>query len=459
MRTSTRGLPNSAREKLLQMGLGNVARVLDGLMMVGVKAGDQLSATAVHLRLGALGIGRNTIFNVLKTTLDCGQAIFIPAESPPPLLHLTPATAAKRCAELTKQCLFGTPTKPGKKRGRPSRTFIMPAVSDLCRWLGVKNSGGDALPPEALKHPADYRAALHGALFERAPGQYPRRWLSRRLGVCDETCRRYERRLGVQVRPMYRERIVTWIGLDAVVPDEVTPGMFLETSCGRRFPALQAIARRLLAQGYQVRCRSRDVNDYRFADVSAQQCSGPKHSAVKASSAADDPWRANVIAQQAAEAFDVGSQAAAASQTDRNAPPLPAPQSSAASEVAKSERRTSRPGPVDNAEARQRCATLLYDTLRRLNAAQSVTRKQARAWVKAYGIRMIERGLKVLEQRSGIRNPAGFLQTWLRSQKAGSRPPSTPRCLPPQRTLDDYETSYQQWMAAMESSPYAEFYE
>ncbi|MBC7871582.1 MAG: bifunctional DNA primase/polymerase, partial [Chitinophagaceae bacterium] len=132
-------LPNAVREKLLQLKLDNVARVLDGLLMVGYRAGQTFTASQAYQALGQLGIGRNTVYTALKAVVAAGRSLIGQAAPPSPPHPLFPdANAAMRCADVTKLMRFGRDAKPGKIAGRPEHHHLMPSTEMLCEALDVK---------------------------------------------------------------------------------------------------------------------------------------------------------------------------------------------------------------------------------------------------------------------------------------------------------------------------------
>ncbi|NJL55694.1 hypothetical protein HC928_11185 [bacterium] len=222
--------------------------------MQGYSAGQVFTASEVYQAVGGWGIGRNTIYAVLGLCLpddDPGLAACPtahPAAHPSPPDPLNPADAAIRCADKTKKMLFGRVTKPGKTPGRPEHQFVMPSIKAVCALLKVRPGTSDPLQPADLASNTVYRQALHTALIRRRPGQYSRSWQGARLGISAESCRRYERRMGIVVQPVYLVYPLNWTVLESIVPDEPLAGTFLEDAAGKRYPPLLPIARKLLAR-------------------------------------------------------------------------------------------------------------------------------------------------------------------------------------------------------------------
>ncbi|RMG77962.1 MAG: hypothetical protein D6711_00390 [Chloroflexi bacterium] len=387
-------LPNAVREILLQMRLDNVARVLDGLMMAGFEPGQQFTVKTAYQALQLFGIGRNTLIDVLKS---------YPSPQPP---H--PANAATRYADETKKCFFGRVANSVKTPGRPAQIYIMPSIGDLCDLLDVQPKGCDPLSPADLQSPAAYRAALHAALIRRAPGKYSRRWQARRLGISKDTCRRYERQKKIATIPTFQDTQVRFFNVHQVIPDEASPGQFIQDEAGKRYPAQVRLAQKLLKKGKRLIFRRQDVNYYfvpdavdlsKILEVTNAQLTQLNLPGFDADSpieiAAYLPGIEIVIVEP-------HSQTASVSVTNTE------PRSN--SQVAKHALKMTK----QRASADDDLAEVVYQTLRRLNPTHAMTRKRAKALVRQFPPDRIRRGLSVIQRRSNIYNPAGFLQTWLK---------------------------------------------
>lgn len=379
-------LPNAVREALLQRQKGCLARVLDALLMVGVRVGEWMSASRVMQLLQGVGIGRNTIYQALQVA-----DVFTP--QPP---H---ADADTQAENHTKQCLFGSGTNRGQnQRGRPSAYFQMPSLERLCLWLGVQNRGGDQLTVADVRTATAYRRALYQAHIKRAPGAYTRHWQSQRLGVSPRTCRRYDRQCGIKVYPRYHETPIIWDNIDSALSDEPLMGRFLMDQTGRRYPEDRMLAKRLLALGRRLSLMVQGANYYQVEApalaVQSAESAPPIQIGVPINPIV--PRIKNVI---------VG---------------IPMPATSAHLKAPKpTKHRADQPLWTHTpTRLNQAVVDRLYHTLRDLDPDQSITKKTARAWTKTYGERAIKRALDVLNQRQKIvRNPAGFLKNLLRTNR------------------------------------------
>ncbi len=236
------GLPNSLREGLLAAGEVAALRVLEGLALAGVRAGRLISERGLCELSGAFGIGRRSVQRALRTRVARGRQVFSSPWNPPDRT----AGAAVAQARQQKKC-FSVCGAERVKKGRPAQLYRVPTLSGLLKLLKLKDGGSDPLLARDLRSPRAYRCALHRALIERRPGRYSRRWLGERLGVSIWTSRRYDRRAGLYVQARYQTQLLDEHTL-AQLPQRraATDGRFLVSEDGRRWPALQGLARRLL---------------------------------------------------------------------------------------------------------------------------------------------------------------------------------------------------------------------
>ncbi|MEQ8677175.1 MAG: bifunctional DNA primase/polymerase [Aggregatilineales bacterium] len=435
---ATKQLPNSVREGLLGRKLDNVARVLDGLLMAGIEAGTQITASVAYAILKAYGIGRNTIYNVLKMDVA-------PSPQPPPDY----ANADTSKTERTKQCLFGRVAKSGKSMGRTEQCFVMPAIEVLCKLLDVDRTFSDKLQPDDLASPAKYREALHTALIKRAPGQYPRRWQAARLGISKDSCRRYERRAGICVQPTFVDWLLGWHNVDQIIPDEAPIGQFIQDEQGKRYPPILDVARWLLAKGRQLIYRQQDANHYSVSDVASD-------ASVQLLPVASE--NRNVTTGDIVASGDISGLPVT---FDKTLPVVSQPiqnfdhQATLVSQKSDNQSHRQKSNvPVEisvlmNAE-KPNCAERLYCQLSRLNPQRALTRKRANELVAEYGEMLVERGMRIIKSRRDLQNPSGFLIRWLQSRVADQH-----------KTVDvsvaDAEAQHAEWLKRLQESPYASY--
>ena len=285
-------LLNSMREWLLTHAHVAAARVLDGLLMAGVQAGAVFTERQACLLLQQYRIGRRSILTALKTLLPDGKPLFEKVAEP---LHTSPTSANAAISLETgiKKCDLVRGANRVKTSGRPSTYYRLPDSESLARRIGLTTSPADALSADDLASPKTYRRALHRELIKRRPGSYSRGWLAERLGVSKWTSRRYEAGLNIVVHPMYIEQPLRWTNVESIVPrtiEDVSPGTFLETQDGKRYPPLRAIAMRLLDTGHKVVHKTRTVNHYTYGNSEAVGIPTPSNPAqTKAAVSLDYP--------------------------------------------------------------------------------------------------------------------------------------------------------------------------
>lgn len=245
------GLPNSVREKLLETQIAQTqhscaaSRVLDALLLSGWQAGKIFSQAQATQACKRFNIGRRSALAALCTKTPTGR--LFPKHTSPPV--------------------GGGAARDSNRRGRSTDWYIMPAIDDLCRALGVENSPSDPIPAAALADPKTYRQAVHRALLERREGQYPREWLAQRLGVSRWTIARYNRELAVQVTPVYGYLPLTWDNIDDYVPKEKPQqrrDLWLEDDDGTRFPAVRGLGCKLLKQKKSIALVRQQPNYYQI---------------------------------------------------------------------------------------------------------------------------------------------------------------------------------------------------
>ena len=463
-------LPNAIREKLLQLKLDNVARVLDGLLMAGFKAGQSLNASDVYSAIGHFGIGRNTVYETLKTSLT-GTALFAATSSPEPPTPF--ANAVNRFALITNQCLIGRVAKAGKIRGRKKQMVVMPSIEELCSRLNVTGANvttGDILPESALASPRAYRQALHTALIKRAPGQYSRQWQSERLGISKDSLRRYEKRANVIVQAMYKSWQLGWQDLKNVVPDEPIDGHFVEDEKGKRYPPILSLIRGLLARGRRLTYKVQVTNFYAMPIAHQQHENSHSHLKNEINKQVDIPLHiASFMPSPNVTTGDISNQDTVPRRTDLDITQANALVDLLPAQVSQTPNVTTGnnlPGVISASE-KQELANQLYETLRSINAKRSLTRKHVERLVKQYDSRIIKRGIKMIRTKPNLYNPAGFLLIWLRSQKwvGGDKPhadleraKTIAKPVTKSDAVDRKDESQDTWLQRLKDSAYVDYF-
>lgn len=416
-------LPTRIRESLYALQLTCVVRTLEGLREKGIQPGQGFTAKQAQTLLKGL-VGRDSIIHALQATTSDGQTLFAREEKPPlePPPASVDAAQAKHPSEV-KKCFFDGATKPVKNtKGRKPRRYIMPSNSQLRRILDTRFSSSDPLPLDDLSSAKKTRQASHRELIRRRPGQYPRHWLAKRLGVSVRTTQRYDLELHMHVQPMFDELPVTWNTLD-MIPDEPVPGVFLRDDRQRRYPAKREIAVYLLPRVRTLNLMRQRANYYTFDE--------PRVALAKA-------WKYRQARQAQLQQQITLEQGRAISLPTPILPPaaqprsgLPPPanppeplrlvesqqRSKSARYVPKlTKRRARQPLPDRYQEA---LAQRVYTTInsRTADPHQRISQANARRAVFTYGTQAVEDALRLTLRRKALTNPPGFFLTVLRSTR------------------------------------------
>jgi hypothetical protein len=233
-------LPNSIREKLLQIQKSTItSRILDGIRLE--KLNSQWATLNQLLKLAKqFHISKRSILRVLTSDLAKanGKRIFkqIPYQD---YIESYVSQDDKR--------------EPNSKVGRPTRyIYKIPTNEYLCNILKTEESPSDNLRVEDLYSAGAYRRALHRELIMRLSPIIRVDWYANRLGVHRRTIFRYNTQLGVMVKPTIVKKVLTKEAIKDLPHNEsqdsngFTPGMWLETFTGKRYPALKSIANNLV---------------------------------------------------------------------------------------------------------------------------------------------------------------------------------------------------------------------
>lgn len=245
------GLPNDIRETLSQQGYTAIWRVWETI--------QQLAPDVPYMTEQALKqllnhhIGAHSIRRALVTAIN-GKHLFTRSKNLP-----------KRLSNL---CKLDISTKSKKiKVGRKKYYYRIPTIRDFCRILNIDPiHPTDAIPLEDLQSVRTARQALHKRFVQRCPGQFPARWLAKRLGVSVRTINRYNASdSGIHVIPVYIDTPLYWRDINWISPEPL-PGTCLVDENQKRYPAIPQLARKLIAAGRKLLYRRRWVNYYCYAE-------------------------------------------------------------------------------------------------------------------------------------------------------------------------------------------------
>ena len=179
------------REALIKAGQTSTARVIDALYSIGYQAGESFVIAEAGKQLKDL-VNAKTLREVINSykSADGSFILFFPT-----LLSLQQSTMEKTGQNLG---------------GRPSKSCILPAPSQIAEILGVRiGSHYATMPAEALKDRKRYRAEVIAAQPRRKAGQYARKYLADRIGVTARTAQSYDKLNNLKVTQIFKRQLLT----------------------------------------------------------------------------------------------------------------------------------------------------------------------------------------------------------------------------------------------------------
>ena len=182
------------REALVKAGMTSHARAIEALYSIGFMPGDTFTIAEAGKQLKDL-ISTKTLRAAVNA--DCGNGSFCLFF--PTLYSLQQSTIEKTGKNSDK-----------RREGRPSKSYIMPAPSQIADILGVRIGSHYAkMPAEALKDRKNYRAEVIAALPRRKPGQYARKMLGELIGVTARTAQGYDELNKLKVTQVFDRQLLT----------------------------------------------------------------------------------------------------------------------------------------------------------------------------------------------------------------------------------------------------------
>jgi|GEM_PF-1155796 len=232
--SSWQGLPNSIREKLLQLQHSTLMpRMLDVMQLAGWKAGSYFAMSELIDIATKYGLNRKSVMAVLTGRLSVINGQYV---------------VGRQYVEYSD--IWGLNSAKG---GRPVEImYRVPSVEQLLTLFDVKRSPSDLIMPEDVKSAHAYRLALHREYIKRVSPEVPMWWLAERIGVNVRTIQRYNVELSVQKTQNFAYFTLLKSNLDSLpkrtskITKNATNGFWLETGDGYRFPAWRHIGSRLL---------------------------------------------------------------------------------------------------------------------------------------------------------------------------------------------------------------------
>lgn len=233
-------LHNTSKEFLLQAKRGNTALVIDGLLFAGWQPGEVFSFQDAYEYLSFFGASDKLVRSGLNDPLF-------------------------------------------QRVGRRSALYTLPSPEYVLDALNLLETPfKDELQGDAFASLAAYRKALHQRFLERAPGDYSRKLLSKRLGVSRITTLNYETAINkagkvtIYKEPQFSYTRITHqnIGALPLAASPVKGCMWLEKHTApnvipQKAPLVRYVALQWIKQGHEVYLTKQLTNYYQVNPVAA----------------------------------------------------------------------------------------------------------------------------------------------------------------------------------------------
>lgn len=218
-------LPNSVREHLLQTDRGQVARLID-MLLLHYRPGQHALLRDVLPIAARFGMGNKTALKTFSELKNISNRIKQDEATASPVNDAASAPNTSKSL-MVSNCTVNTFCIPfhayvsvqkdtirkSSNRANTGKGVFLPQIEALCTALGVENKGGDVIPVEGLKKLTAYRDCLETAYLKRGNETYASR-SAKRLGVNRSTAHRRLDRIGAGKKPQEPKT-------DLITPDEI----------------------------------------------------------------------------------------------------------------------------------------------------------------------------------------------------------------------------------------------
>lgn len=236
-------VPNSIKEAMLQINLGNAAMVLELMALLGYFAGDNLSFSAL---------------------IDLAQLEGIPT---------SPGIIRRGLAQLVKHGLIAWRPVRTKTPGRPTLEYKMASWFSIAKMLGIElraQEHCDSPGENGFKSLKNYRKGLYYTYIKLRPGKYSRRFLGARLGIKKRTTWNYEQGTDIRITHNWDNEELGFFSLKYAPKTKQYDKFFIvswdsEFKDKKVLPYTEFILRRELSQGRRVFKTWQTTNDYQAA--------------------------------------------------------------------------------------------------------------------------------------------------------------------------------------------------
>lgn len=236
-------VPNSIKEAMLQIKLGNAALILELIARLSYLAGDSFT------------------FDALKGST---QIEYIPVSD---------GLIRRGLALLVEYKLITVEQIPQNGRGRPTNRYTMLSWGTLAHKLGVEiheHEHCDAVTDDSFSSLKNYRKGLFYSFIKARPGKYSRRFLGQRLGVGRRSTWNYQKDTGITVIYTWGEEEIDEISLKYAPKTRQSGKYFIKSYDAtltevKILPYTEFVAQRELGLGRIVSKAWQSTNEYKVA--------------------------------------------------------------------------------------------------------------------------------------------------------------------------------------------------
>lgn len=236
-------VPNSIKEAMLQIKLGNAALILELISRLHYLAGDSFTFESL------VGGAEVEYIDISKGLIRRGLAL------------------------LVEHKLITVEQIPQNGRGRPTNRYTALSWGTLAFRLGIElkdNEHCDAVTDGSFSSLKNYRKAVFYSFIKARPGKYSRRFLGQRLGVGRRSTWNYQKDTDIKVIYTWDEEELNGTSLK-YAPKTKQDGKFfiksyeLSSDAVKVLPYTEFIVQRELRLGKRVVLTWQGTNEYKVA--------------------------------------------------------------------------------------------------------------------------------------------------------------------------------------------------
>lgn len=236
-------IPNSIKEALLQIKLGNAAMVLELIAFLQLGFSQSLDFGTIQ--------GMAELQNVAIDSSRIRRGLYL----------------------LVKHGLASWRPIRLKTRGRPGIEYKIASFEGMAKMLGIQlhhQGNCDSPGQDGFSSLKNFRKGLYYTYIQKRPGKYSRRFLGNRLGVQKRTTWTYDQELGITVTQNWDNEELGFFSLKFVPKTKQNDKYFIiswdtQFKEQRVLPYTEFILRRELSQGRRVFKTWQSTNNYQAA--------------------------------------------------------------------------------------------------------------------------------------------------------------------------------------------------